>query len=82
MTDLLNMIAAQLRQPPTTENVGSPQDPIWKVSAQGEEETPEQAMARWLMQMSQQLNQGDPDENYMSDLQDIFPEQPEIPDAQ
>ncbi len=82
-----NLVAPRAAaQAPTTENVGTPKAPIWKVSANGEE-TPEQAMARWLMMMAEttggeQFNQGDPDSNYMSDLQDIFPEQPETPDAQ
>lgn len=78
---LMQMMAGQLREPPTTENVGTAQAPIWKVTAQGEEETPEQAMARWLMEMAdtigvQPFNQSDPDENYMTDLEDIFPNQP------
>jgi hypothetical protein len=73
---LMQMIAGQLRQPPSTVNVGTEKDPIWKVSADGSE-TPEQAMAKWLQMMAETTGSEsfDPDE-WMKAQEDLYPEAP------
>jgi hypothetical protein len=72
----MQMLAGQLRQPPTTVNVGTEAEPIWKVSIDGEE-TPEQAMARWLQMMAETTGSEsfDPDE-WMKAQEDLYPEAP------
>lgn len=73
---LQNLIAGQLRQPPTTVNVGTEAEPIWKVSIDGEE-TPEQAMIEWLKMMAETTGSEDfdPDE-WMKAQEDLYPEAP------
>ena len=70
------MIAGQLRQPPTTVNVGTEQEPIWKVSVEGEP-SPEQALAEWLRMMAETTGSEDfdPDE-WMKAQEDLYPEAP------
>lgn len=76
LVKLLRPAQAQAQTPPTTVNVGTDKEPIWKVSIDGEE-TPEQAMARWLQMMAETTGSEDfdPDE-WMKAQEDLYPEAP------
>ena len=72
----MHLIAGQLRQPPTTVNMGTEAGPVWKVTIEGED-TPEQAMVKWLMEMADTTGTEtfDPDE-WMKAQEDLYPEAP------
>ena len=73
---LQNLIAGQLRQPPTTVNVGTEEEPIWKVSIEGDD-SPEQAMVKWLMEMEGSTGSEDFDPaEWMKAQEDLYPEAP------
>ncbi len=76
---LLQMAMAQVLREPSTENIGTPEEPVWKISLEGTGND-QVEFAKWLMDMADttsagEFNQDDPEVNYMSDLEDIFPDQ-------
>lgn len=79
---LLQMAMAQALRQSSTENIGTGEDPVWKVTIDGEDNdaASQVEFMKWLMDMADttgatEFNQDDPDTNYMSDLEDVFPDQ-------